>query len=438
MPVTSRLALPRIALATLCATFGCAMSLSAQVASKTIAVPAAPRAFDRVLLLEAEGATSAGVSLGDLDHDGDLDIVLAKGRHWPLQDFVLRNDGKGHFTTEPLRDTPDRTYSAALADLDGDGDLDLVSSNDRPDQKLVYLNDGTGHFRVAGTFGDSAWSTRYVTVADLNGDARPDLIVANRSGGIGAGAGKPSFVCMNDGHGAFPSCAPLATQSATIIVAADLDGDGFIDLFVPHRDGGRSLVFWNDGTGTFKAPPVAVGPAQSTVRAAAAADIDGDGTMDLVVGDAKTGLFVYLGSGARAFAEPVALGTATSAPFAIALADLNRDGLLDIVVGNELAPGLIFFNQGQGKRLQFVTTAWNDGLGSVYAVAVGDLDGDGWPDIAAARSDAPNGVWFNEPAGRQGRRTTALHLISTRAAGRGNAETASVARAGGATRKNSM
>lgn len=362
--------------------------------------PAAARAFSRIQLLEKDSATSAGVSLGDIDRDGDLDIVLAKGRHWPLQDMVLRNDGRGHFMSAPLRDEPDRTYSAALADLDGDGDLDIVSSNDRPDRKLVYLNDGTGRYSVAGTFGAPEWSTRYVTVADLNGDARPDLIVANRSGGVGTGTGKPSYVCMNDGQGAFPTCAPLATHSATIIVAVDLDRDGAVDVFVPHRDGGRSLVFWNEGKGTFTAAPVAIGPEHSTVRAAAAADIDGDGITDLFVGDVNAGLFVYRGTGGRTFAEPITLDAGKVVPGAVAIADLNRDGLLDLVVGNDQLPGAILFNQGKGAQLRFVSTPWNDGLGSVYAIAIGDLDGDGWPDIAAARSDAVNALWFSGAIGR--------------------------------------
>ena len=157
------------------------------------------RSFDRALLLETTSDTSAGVSLGDVDGDGHLDIVLAKGRHWPLNNLILRNDGKGHFTTAVLGDAADRTYTAALADLDGDGHLDIVVSNDRPDSKLVYLNDGRGRFRVAGTFGQPEWSTRYVTVADLNGDRRPDLIVANRSSN--PANPRPSFVCLNDGNG---------------------------------------------------------------------------------------------------------------------------------------------------------------------------------------------------------------------------------------------
>jgi hypothetical protein len=355
------------------------------------------RSFDRVLLLETTSETSANVSIGDVDGNGTLDVVLAKGRHWPLTNLILRNDGNGHFAAEDLADVPDRTYSAALADLDGDRDLDLVVSNDRPDRKLVYLNDGAGKYHVAGTFGQPEWSTRYVTVADLNGDERPDIIVANRgSNPVGP---RRSFVCLNDGAGAFPACAPLATQSATIIVAADLDGDGTIDLFVPHRDGGQNLIFWNDGTGRFAIAGTPVGPGTSQIRAAVAADINGDGTPDLVVGDERDGLFLYAGAGPRTFRSPVRLGAGTGAPYSIAVADLNRDGMPDVVVGRQEAAGSILFNQGGGQP-RFIEASWNDGKGSVYGLAIADFDSDGWPDIAAARSGAPNGIWFNGPAAK--------------------------------------
>jgi hypothetical protein len=378
-----------VAAAIVCTLFCGVTSIGAQAAKSV----GQPRAFDRVLLLETTSETSGGVSVGDIDRDGDLDVMLAKGRHWPLHNLAMLNDGKGVFIRKAITDSADRTYSTALADLDGDGDLDLVVSNDRPDKKLVYLNDGKGNFRESSTFGDPTWSTRYVTVSDLNGDKRPDLIVANRSSN--PENPKPSFVCLNDGKGAFPTCSPLATQSATIIVASDLDGDGKTDLLVPHRDGGQSLIFWNDGTGTFKAAPAKVGPEKSTVRAAVASDIDGDGLTDIVVGDANTGLFVYLNTGKRTFAAPFALGSNEARPYSLGLADLNKDGALDIVVGYDEAPGELYFNQGAGKALKFTMKNWNDGKGMVYSVAIGDLDGDGWLDIAAARTDAPNGVWFS-------------------------------------------
>jgi hypothetical protein len=168
--------------------------------------------YSAAIALEESAETSANASLGDLDGDGDLDIVLAKGRHWPLVDFVLLNDGAGGFAERHEVGGPaDRTYTAALADLDGDGDLDLVVGNDRPDDKRVYHNDGRGAFTLAGTFGEADWPTRNVTVADINGDERPEIIVANRGGPENLSA---NFLCINDGEGAFPDCLPLSDQSA--------------------------------------------------------------------------------------------------------------------------------------------------------------------------------------------------------------------------------
>ena len=97
-----------------------------------------------MVLLEETSETSANVSVGDINGDGAPDIVLAKGRHTPLHDRVLLNDGKGKFPfASNLGQTLDRTYTADLADVDGDGKLDVVVGNDAPDRKLVYHNVGT-------------------------------------------------------------------------------------------------------------------------------------------------------------------------------------------------------------------------------------------------------------------------------------------------------
>jgi hypothetical protein len=137
--------------------------------------------FDRELLLESTSETSANVSIGDLTGNGNLDIVLAKGRHWPLLSRILLNDGHGRFpVTHALGDKPYRSYSAGVVDINGDGSMDVVVGNDAPDPKVIYLNDGKGNFSLGSTFGHSGWPTRNVAVADLNGDGLPDIVVANR------------------------------------------------------------------------------------------------------------------------------------------------------------------------------------------------------------------------------------------------------------------
>ena len=76
--------------------------------------------FDRVLLLEQTSEESANVSIGDLNGDGNLDIVLAKGRHTSLVNRVLFNDGHGRFpVAHDLGEVADRSYSASLVDIDG-------------------------------------------------------------------------------------------------------------------------------------------------------------------------------------------------------------------------------------------------------------------------------------------------------------------------------
>jgi hypothetical protein len=366
--------------------FSCLFSLAfVLAAASTQNAPTRPR-FSTAIQLEATSDPSANVSMGDLDGDGDLDIVLAKGRHEPYVDKVLLNDGKGHFVTSDLGPTADRTYTAALADLDRDGDLDVVISNDAPDKKLLYFNDGKGRFSVAGTWGVPGWSTRNAAIADLNGDGRPDVIAANRPG--------PSYACLNDGRGRLLSpCAPIPAESATTIVPADFDKDGHVDLAVPSRDGGQSRIYFNDGNAGF-ARTTAFGPSDAAARVGAAADFNGDGAIDLAVGDeAAASMTVYMNDGKGRLTPGFHIADKQRTPYAMTAADLNSDRHPDIVLGYTEGPHSVFINDGSGKRFTEVT--FGDKAGAAYGFAIGDIDGDRKPDIALARSGAPNVLYLN-------------------------------------------
>ena len=358
----------------------------------TAAAAALPQ-FERTLLLEPASETSANVSIGDVNGDGTLDVVLAKGRHWPLVDRVLLGDGRGHFpAAHDLGAAADRSYSARLVDLDGDADLDVVVGNDAPDAKVTYLNDGTGLFQPGSTYGRPEWETRNVSVADLDGDGRPDLIVANR------GEHSANHICLNRGNGRFDADGiAFSREPATTITPADFDRDGRIDLAVPHRDGGQSYVYLNGGNAAFSDQRrVPFGPPDATIRMAETSDLDGDGALDIVTIDERRGVAVHFGREQGTFAPGIAIDDGDATPYALAVGDLNGDGKIDIVVGHVEAPSTVHFNDGTGRRFRAVR--FGDGKGTVYGFAIADLDQDGLADIAAARSDAPNVVYFASSA----------------------------------------
>jgi hypothetical protein len=342
--------------------------------------------------LEDSAATSANVSVGDVNLDGHLDIVLVKGRHWPLEDLILLGDGSGSFQRAySVGSQPDRSYSGVLVDMDRDGDLDIVVSNDAPDANLVHLNDGTGRFRVGSRFGRAEWSTRHVSVADLDGDLLPDVVLANRS----SGEAVLSYICFGVEGGRFgDECVGFARGSATTITLADFNDDGALDLAVPHRDGGQSFIYLNDGEGGFE-DRRPFGPPDAAVRSAKAADFDGDRSLDLVVIDERSGPALFRGrpDGTYTPAEP--LGTSEAKPYALNVADVDRDGHADILVGYVESRPIVYFNDGTGV---FTAVPFGDDAGVAYGFGIGDLDEDGFLDIAVARSGAQNVLYFGAPA----------------------------------------
>jgi outer membrane protein assembly factor BamB len=337
--------------------------------------------------LEDTAETSANVGVGDINGDGHLDIVLAKGRHWPLHNRVFLNDGRGRFPTGiAFAKKMDRTYATALADVDLDGDLDILVSNDKPEEKVVFRNDGRGNFELGGAWGEPTWNTRNVTVGDLNGDRYPDLLVANRK--------SPSYIILNDGKGNFDRdhWRPIPSESATTLVAGDFNGDGFVDVVVPHRDGGVSRVWFNDGQLNFSSSST-FGPAKSATRACASGDLNGDGCLDLIMGDDRLGLLVCLNDGRGSFPAMLEVGDRALVPYAIAVGDMNHDQKLDLIVGYASGGSRVFLNDGTGSGFEEVPLG--DGKGAVYGIAIGDVNSDGHSDIVQARSEGTNAIFIN-------------------------------------------
>lgn len=229
------------------------------------------------------------IAHADVDADGDLDLIIAGAG----QDRLLLNDGRGHFTDDTAGRLPteDRvTQDAEFADLDRDGDPDLVLGQEGG--HALWLNDGTGRFtdasdRLAATGNVEA---RKVTPGDVDGDGDLDLYFSH----VGwQGRAPQDQLMINDGTGRFAdeTARRIPVEAGTTLTArfADLDADGDLDLV--RGEAGPLTVWANDGTGVFADISDLVLPnrAEGVNIGLALADFDGDGRIDIYVGQLKGG-----------------------------------------------------------------------------------------------------------------------------------------------------
>ena len=276
---------------------------------------------------------STAVALGDVDGDGDLDAIIANDTG-QAQDVYL-NDGTGQLTPHPVAPTfgAGNSTAVALGDVDGDGDLDVVVANDTGQAQDVYLNDGTGQFTPhpsAPTFG--AGDSTAVALGDVDRDGDLDAVVANASG-------QPQDVYLNDGTGQFtphPSAPTFGAGNSTAVALADLDGDRDLDAVVAN-DGAAQEVYLNDGTGQFAPHPSIPTFGSGNSTAVVLADVDDDGGLDAVVAnDTGQAQDVYLNDGSGRFtAHPIKSTFGAGNSTDLALGDIDGDGDLDIVVAND-------------------------------------------------------------------------------------------------------
>jgi len=279
-----------------------------------------------------------GVAVGDIDNDGDQDIFICSLNG---KNKLLINDGNGYFrdvSSESHRacDDLNRSNTAAFADVDGDGDLDLFVTSEKGSNKL-YLNDGTGRFTDVTIQAGLATARGGMcsSFADINNDGLPDLCVSSWFGSdkIYLNASSKGKVHFRD-ITAFSDLARQEPGRSNAVVFADVNNDGFPDLFIARRNS-QNKFYLNKGHGIFR-----------------------DATKEYFPGN------VYLSNGA-------------------VFADFDLDGFLDLYITN-VGENVLFKNAG-GKYFTDITDDFGADLsGYCTGCAAGDLDGDGDPDLYVA------------------------------------------------------
>ncbi len=347
-------------------------------------VPASPT-FSK--LGTAVGAEPVSAAIGDLNGDGRADMVVANVNGQSVSVLL----GAGNGALKPAPGSPIAVgllpQSVAIGDLNGDGHPDLVVANSDSGSVSVLLGAGNGTFTPASGSPIAVGGVpESVAIGDLNGDGIPDLAVANLSG-------DSVSVLLGGGDGTFTpaSGSPITVGTDPVSVAiGDLNGDGVPDLAVVNQDGDSVSVLLGGGGGTFtpaSGSPITVGGFPESV---AIGDLNGDGHPDLVVANLNSGsVSVLLGGGSGAFTpapgSPISVG---GSPESVAIGDLNGDGHPDLAVAiidsNSVS---VLLGAGNGAFTPASESPITVGR-TPASVAVGDLNGDGIPDLAVANTNS--------------------------------------------------
>ncbi len=331
--------------------------------------------------------------LDDFNDDGKPDIAICGGLNGGVVSILI-NNGDGTFKSPVNYSVAGNVQALAAADLNGDGKLDLVVPSGGTSATIsVLLGNGDGTFDSPIVYTSNLLSiyTTSITVADFNGDGKPDLALTDLEGTSNAVA-----IVLGNGDGTFQN-PPLLYSAGLLpaaVVSLDVNGDGKPDLAVAGGYGVLSYfsltTLINRGDGTFANP--ANFPVLQFPYSAVVGDFNGDGHVDIATTSFTQtgGVSVLLGKGDGTFQAHLDSPTGQF-PTAVATGDFNGDGKVDLVVANTTPTSQLLstlIGNGDGTFQNNISQTLS---GILRSVAAGDFNGDGKLDVAAV-IDGTNAV----------------------------------------------
>lgn len=303
--------------------------------------------------------------------------------------------GAGTFASRVDKTTAEYPRSVAIGDLNNDGWADMVSANYTPDSISVFLNNGDGTFADKADY-TTANQPISVAIGDVNNDGWDDIAVANDLPTTGYVS-----VFLNDGDGTFDTArADYACDDASQSIAiSDLNNDGWTDIATANWNATVSVLL-NDGDGTFGTnTDYSTGVTDST-RSVAVGDVNNDGYPDLAAANyANDSVSVFRNDEDGTF-DGISRADYTTAnqPISVAIGDLDNNGWADIATADDNTPGYVsvFLDNADGT---FAAKADYPVENAPQSITVGDFNGDGWDDLATVNWGATASVVMNDGDG---------------------------------------
>jgi len=356
-------------------------------------------AFLEQKIIAGDAGRAWAVHAADLDGDGDLDAISATQFGDNSLSWYENLEGTGSFGAQRVISTDLFLPTGVVAaDFDRDGDLDLVVAHSSEDSVGWFENlDGLGTFGSEQVITTNADGASQVATADVDLDGDLDVLSA------------AAFTDMiawyeNDGTGSFGPQQSLTTDAngAISVAVADVDGDGDSDVLSASFYDSKLAWYENlDAEGSFGEQQV-ITTATYYAQSIEAADLDGDGDVDVLSasGYGKVAWFENL-DGAGSFGPERSIWTEIESPSRVLPVDLDVDGDLDVAVASTSnGPKVAWFENLNGIGdfgPQQVVSTEVAGIRSLFAA---DIDGDGDPDLLSASEDDDKIAWYQNVGGQ--------------------------------------
>ena len=320
--------------------------------------------------------SAQGLRLADLDFDGDVDVIACGKTGDDLNWY--ESDGSGSYTERLIDGNLNGAQGIAVNDIDGDGDFDIFATARDGDQVALYTNNGSQSFTKTVIDSD-LMEPHHVECTDLNDDGYMDIIATGR------GSDKIIWY-SNDGSQNFTeNMLRDDLNGAITFFISDVDEDGDKDIIVAELDGGKVAYLSNDGSESFTNTTIA---SINRVRAVSAADVDGDGDIDLAAtADNSSGNEViwFENDGSENFTA-IAIESSIGSANHLQIVDIDGDNDKDVIVTSFQDDDVLWY-ENDGSQNFTKSYVDNNLNGSAY-VKVDDMDGDGDLDIVATGQNA--------------------------------------------------